>query len=464
MVERVLASGTALLAFGAIWYWTYHRSASTSDTGFLPAMLIVYFLEYPFTIFTQKLLLMNYAGDTYLLDEAALVKALLLSFLGLGLILFGYHWPGRHAVAKVVPKFEMRWHDKNAVQLMALVFMAIGLVTFLLFYVIKLPNTVQAYLGLPGDFFFLAMITLFVMQLAGDLSYTLKVVLWGVLVPVRIFLGMAQGQLGLGMLIVMALVITYATVRRRIPWAVFIVGFGAFVLLQPVKVGLRQSVWVNGEMSTEVAQSDKASALIESTERGWAVLQTFDIRDVVDLATVRLTDILVLATVVQQTPRDVPYWAGSSYYRLLYVVIPRILDPEKPDIMEGNVLGHQYEMIGVDNYTTSINLAQVTEFYGNFGIPGVIVGCFLLGIIYRAINDSFIHEKCGLGAIVAGIYLLTHLVDIENAAAVVFGGLWFESITVILFHYGVRFAERFLEAMRIYRSGSPTRNSVYVSL
>jgi len=452
LAERLLASGIFVLAFGVIWRWTY-RGNGEADLGFLPTMLIVFSLMYALVIFTQRALLMTCALGAFLLEEAAVDKALLLSLVGLALIVCGYYWPGRDAVAKFLPKFEMQWRDKNVVEFTALVFMGIGLLMFVLLFQTKLSNTAQAYVSLPSEFFFLSMIVLFILQLEGSLHFIVKILLWGALIPARIFLGVSQGQLGLGMMVVMALVITYATIRRRIPWMVFIVGFGAFMVLQPVKSALRQSIWVNNEMSSakDVAESDKAAAFLNSTQQGWTFIQTYDLRDVISLATLRLADILIFATVIQRTPMDVPYWGGASYYRLLFAPIPRILYPEKPDYMEGNILAHQYEMIATDNHTTSVNLTQLTEFYGNFGPIGVIVGCLLLGIIYRTINDCFIHERCGMGAIVAGIYLFSHLIDIENAVAEIFGGLWLEAIMVVIFYWGIRFSEAGFQAIRIKR-------------
>ena len=450
LIERVLASAIALFAFGVIWRWTY-RGDGRAELGFLPTMLVIYFLENALSIFTQKFYQMNFDFGDYLLDSAAIDKALVLSLVGVALIVGGYYWPGRTKVAEVLPRFQMRWRDRNAVLLTASAFMAIGLLAFLIFYRSSLDASKQAYLSLIGDFFFPSLIALFILQLEGELNLGLTLLLWGVLIPARMVMGMAQGQFGLGMFVAMALVITYTTIRRRVPWFIFLVGFLAFVMMQPVKSSLRQSVFLKGDVNKEQAQSEKVVALFDSAQRGLVVLQTFELKDVIALATQRLDDILVFATLVERTPDQVPYWGGSSYYRLLFVAIPRILFPEKPDYIEGNVFGHQYAMLQSDDYVTSINLPQVAELYGNFGPIGLIVGCVLLGIVYRTIHDCFLHEHAGLGAIVAGLYLFTHLLDIENSTAAIFGGLLIESITVVIFHCSIRVSEAILATIRLNR-------------
>ena len=438
--ERLLASGIGLLAFGVIWIWRY-RGGEQAEIGFLPVMLIVYFLEYAFVIFTQKLFPMNNAAYFSLLDDAALVKTLLLSLIGLALIVAGYYWPARSIVARVLPRFEMQWRNKNVIELVSLAFIVFSTLAFLVFLRTNTSTSLQSFLSLPGDFFFLSIISLFVLQLQGKLSRGLTVILWGLFIPLRIILGLAQGKFGLGMIVIMTLVITYATFRRRIPWAIYIAGIAVFILLQPVKSTLRQSVFLKGEINKDEAQSDKLFALLDTTERGWAILGTFDLTDVVALATQRLNDTLIFATLVQLTPSVVPYWGGSSYYRILFIPLPRIIYPEKPNYVEGNVFGHQYQMIASDDYMTSINLGQIMEFYGNFGPLGLIIGCFFLGILYRAINDCFVHQKCGLGAIVTGIYLFSLLVDIENSVASIACALPNFIVEVVVFHASVRLAE-----------------------
>lgn len=69
---------------------------------------------------------------------------------------------------------------------------------------------------------------------------------------------------------------------------------------------------------------------------------------------------------------------GDTYLKLLYQFIPRSLWPEKPDnitvVMSKIFRPEQFE-IGV-----SYNPTLLGEMYYNFGLAGVIVGCFLVGM------------------------------------------------------------------------------------
>src|SRR5262249_28659335 len=160
-----------------------------------------------------------------------------------------------------------------------------------------------------------------------------------------------------------------------------------------------------GKTNTELSQTDKVSVLMDSTMRGWEVANTLDLIDLIAIATQRLNDVIIFATVINWTPVSIPYWYGHSYYRTLFVPIPRALYPEKPNELPGNEFAHRYGMIPTEDYTTSINLAQIIELYINFGPTAVIVGSVVIGMIYRTVTDLFLHKGCGLGAIVAGAYL-----------------------------------------------------------
>jgi hypothetical protein len=448
VIERILASGIILVAFGAIWRWIY-RGGGEAEFGFLPVVLIVYFLEYALPIFTLKVYSMD-VFTTESLAASSVEKSLLLASIGLICILIGYYHPWRRLVARALPKPRLRWRNKNAVQLMSLCFAALALIVFVITLQTKLSSEIQAYVNLPSEFFYLAIVALLILQLEGELTWRYAALLWIVLIPLRALIGLAQGALGFAMIEAAALLITYATIKRQIPWIVFVIGFAAFFFMQPIKGLMRTMVFAGRAANSEQDQSQKFSALAATGEQGLAVVESLDPGDLLAIATNRLASIMVLSQVVELTPEDVPYWNGASYYPFMFLVIPRFLYPEKPSELPGNVLAHQYGMLAPENWEVSINLMQLLELYGNFGPLGVLLGSILIGVIYRTINDLFLHQGAGLGALVGGIYLFTHLTDIENATSSIFGGLLLESVVIMLFHFSIRFTEHVFAAHRLH--------------
>ncbi len=118
---------------------------------------------------------------------------------------------------------------------MGLCFAVLGVVVFFINQQLKPPDEIQAYINRPTDFFHLSIIAFFILQLKKQLHWGWVILLWFVLIPVYAVISAAQGVLGPAIFEGMALLIAYATIRRRIPWAMFALGVAAFFFLQPVK-------------------------------------------------------------------------------------------------------------------------------------------------------------------------------------------------------------------------------------
>jgi hypothetical protein len=171
----------------------------------------------------------------------------------------------------------------------------------------------------------------------------------------------------------------------------------------------------------------------------------------IDMASMRLAQFTVFGEVVEDTPAIVPFWAGESYYPILFKPIPRFIMPEKPRELSAD-FGHRYGLIVPENITTSINLPQLVELYGNFGLTGVIVGMFIFGLIYRLLIEMYVHPGMGLGALVGGVYASAKLLDIGSAASMSFGGIPGAIIFIALIHLLMMAAE--LDAASLSRIGA----------
>ena len=133
------------------------------------------------------------------------------------------------------------------------------------------------------------------------------------------------------------------------------------------------------------------------------------------------------------------------------MLIPRLLYPEKPAYLPGNVLGHRYDLVQPYDYITSINMPQLVEFYINFGPLALALGGILIGMLYRIVNDLFM-EPAHLGSSVTGIFILARFSDIENSAIWVFGANLLMGILVVaLFHAIIRFSEVATAAISLHR-------------
>lgn len=92
-----------------------------------------------------------------------------------------------------------------------------------------------------------------------------------------------------------------------------------------------------------------------------------------------------LQIVITKTPRNVDFFNGRSYQTIIYKLIPRFLWKNKPREEWGNFWGKRYGVLSPEDFHTSWNLPIMNEFYANFGLKGLVVGMFILGLIIKAL-------------------------------------------------------------------------------
>ena len=432
---RLLASAMILISAASVWFWI---RSGTLETAFMPIFAMLFAINYGLPIF---ILLPNAMLDKFdmPLITGDLDKALWLSIAGLLLTMLGYYGPWRRAISRALPSFALAWEDSRALEAVAF---AVGLFSLVIFWISlrpELPSALRQAINLAANLYFLAVISLFILQQQRRLTPASSLCLWGVLIPTYMILGMSQGKLAFGVIVPLTLFITYATIRRRMPWVLMMVGFLIFCVLQPAKGALRQMVWAKHTTDTQQSEADRVESLGISVELGIELFQQLGLQEVMSLATERLAQIAIFVPVVQLTPNTVPYWHGDSYEPLLYKAIPRAIYPEKSDEYFGNEFGHRYNFIQRNDWDTSINLPQLVEFYANFGPLGVLIGSLLVGVFYRSIHDIFIHRQMGLGALVGVLFMMTPFFDFESNLSLVIGGVIGSLLSVMFFHLTVVF-------------------------
>jgi hypothetical protein len=236
--------------------------------------------------------------------------------------------------------------------------------------------------------------------------------------------------------------LTFAAVRRSIPWKMMALGTLALFILRPAEVPFRVATW--GGRLSDASFIEKARAFGDILYRitlGGAV----EPQALVEFASMRLAQFTVFGEVIADTPAMVPFWAGESYYPILFKPIPRFIMPDKPEELSGGWFGHRYGIITNTNIVTSINLPQVVELYGNFGLTGVIVGMFVFGLVFRLLLEMYVHPGMGLGALVGAIYISSRLLDVGSAASLTLGAIPWSIVFVALIHLLMEAAE--LDAM-----------------
>jgi hypothetical protein len=98
----------------------------------------------------------------------------------------------------------------------------------------------------------------------------------------------------------------------------------------------------------------------------------------------RMAYVTSTAAVIRDVGRHVDYKMGETLLRApVSVLIPRIVWPDKPNIVIGREFAETFRLIHSRDRQTQIGASSIGELYWNFGTAGVLFGMFLFGVLYR---------------------------------------------------------------------------------
>jgi hypothetical protein len=265
---------------------------------------------------------------------------------------------------------------------------------------------------------------LIVAWLRGYLNVGYKALTIALLASVPM-IGLAMGFLAAVAAPVAGWIFVYGWERRRIPWAFILAGILLFIPLNGAKQAFRARTW-NGDSSllgpAQILGQTWQFATIAYEN---ATTPEAGTEEAVTADQSRTNCLGMLALVVAETPRAIPYWNGYTYSDLLWKFIPRVVVPDKPSPALGQEFPRRYELLEYHDYETSYNLPQLVEAYINFGPMGILVGMFTIGFIYALIDH--LCSSTVAGAII-GCTLFSTLLNMESNFSLVFGGLPFSFV------------------------------------
>ena len=130
-----------------------------------------------------------------------------------------------------------------------------------------------------------------------------------------------------------------------------------------------------------------------------------------------------------------PLWYGKPLLNFFVSLgPPRFIWKSKPIITaNGNEFGRRIGVLAPDNYRTFVGPTFVGDWYMNFGLPGIIFGMYILGVLFRFIFDYLVRLT---GASLSGLFVyaivwIQLMKGFEDSLAPVFAGL--VKVSVLLF-------------------------------
>jgi len=96
----------------------------------------------------------------------------------------------------------------------------------------------------------------------------------------------------------------------------------------------------------------------------------------------------LLAAAIDHTPAVEPYAMGETLLETFVAIVPRFLWPDKPFKAGGNEFVSRYTGKSFDE-NTSVGVHYLFELYINFGVPGVVTGMFLFGLLLAWMEAAY---------------------------------------------------------------------------
>lgn len=199
-----------------------------------------------------------------------------------------------------------------------------------------------------------------------------------------------------GMLLVSAIATTFVSTigfvlgARRFPWLPVTVAICAFAFLHQGKANVRRIYWAADEDPVIGLLQYPAFLFtwIQSSINNIAAGNTAESGEENQSLLERASLMQLLLYVQSMTPGEVPYLGGETYAVIPRLLVPRILDPDKPASHEGTYLlniAYGFQTREATEKTT-IGFGLLNEAFANFGYEGVAGLAVILGLYYGFIS------------------------------------------------------------------------------
>lgn len=151
----------------------------------------------------------------------------------------------------------------------------------------------------------------------------------------------------------------------------------------------------------------------------------------------RLSNLSIVATILRRQEITNDYAMGETYFRLIYVLIPRFIWPEKPPLTTGREVAVKLglgtpegKVLGIEMSNTSVGLTFIGEIVYNFSIYIAPLIMLLFGMFFRWLYEATGAQRSSSSALAISTacflwYTLIFSAHESNLAALFAGAIKF---------------------------------------
>ncbi|MCL5004512.1 MAG: hypothetical protein M1170_01030, partial [Patescibacteria group bacterium] len=148
----------------------------------------------------------------------------------------------------------------------------------------------------------------------------------------------------------------------------------------------------------------------------------------------RIDQFAVFSRIIEM---DEPLLYGKSLLNFFISLgPPRFIWTNKPVISGGSDFGHRSGLLAPEVKST-VGVTMVGDWYMNFGLIGIILGMFFMGVLFRLIYEYFIKRAATSlsGVMIYGILWFNIIKGMEDWIAPVYAGLVKIFVLLLIVHY-----------------------------
>lgn len=328
------------------------------------------------------------SGSILTIGETGVLVAILCMFLG-------YSAAVRMLKSKSGRWFVGEWSD-SSILFVGLTFFTVGLITSIVFYV----QFSAFQIFTPSKINPLMVNALILGKMMGDLgeillayvalktrNRTITIFIIALMV-LKLPLGLVLNKKSVAVSFIAIYMVVAWIYNKKIPWKIILVGGLAVALVFPLAYTYRSymgkyHVTVGESLGDISGHLGKALSkdIDEQKKRGLMDAVMGGVESIAGRANMKPAVELIM----ERSGRDVPYQNGHTLTPLLYVLIPRMILPDKPFVAVGLLYSEEFDIS--PSRTTWISTSFIGELYWNFSWIGIIAGMLIVGYTYGAVGS-----------------------------------------------------------------------------
>jgi hypothetical protein len=345
-----------------------------------------------------------YWGSPPVISFDAINLALYYTIIGFVFLLIGYYSFIPKIVYKLLPKLRLLRSSLRGSNIINKIYLiaTIGIMSRLIMWSYDIgffvPPAEGASLPFRGILFLLSAFSLFAYALCSIMLFSSPriaksvFILWSILLTLELGGAFLFGWKGTIIPLFVIPTIAYHYLRQRLPirrlLPIAIVGLLVLIFVFfPVIPIYRVSV---GEMGKPGSIEDFVAQMgivyAKLSRYSWLEYLQISVRPFFN----RMLGLDSFSMILRDTPNVVDFQAGRWYGYFFSAWIPRVLWEEKPMLDVGRWFAINFFNQPPD-VPSAIVIMNIGDFYVNFGILGVMLGMFFLGIVYKTLYLYFIH-------------------------------------------------------------------------